>query len=110
VKSIDYRRFSREGDNLVYHLPVSYPEAVLGSSLTVPDPAGEEDITVKIPDSSRSGDRVAVKGRGLGRLDRRGRGDLLVQIEIHVPGRAGRREKKLLEEMASMEAFRPTGR
>lgn len=110
IKEVDYRGFLREGDNLVYLLPVSYPEAVLGSTLAVPDPGGDQDIPVKVPDSSRSGDRLTVKGRGLGRLERRGRGDLLVQLEIHVPRKTGRREKKLLSEMASMETFRPPER
>ncbi len=110
VRSVDYGSFIREGDDLVYRLPVSYPQAVLGDSLTVPDPCGGDGIQVKVPEGSGNGDRVPVKGRGLGRLSRRGRGDLLVEIQIHVPRKPGRREKKLLEEMAAMEAFRPPRR
>lgn len=110
VRSVDYGMFTREGDDLVYPLSVSYPEAVLGAVLQVPDPCGGEAVQVKVPEGVMAGDRIPLKGKGLGRLDRRGRGDLLVQVGIHVPRKHGRRERKLLEEMASMEAFVPSKR
>lgn len=110
VRSVDYGNFLREDDDLVFRLAVSFPQAVLGANLTVPDPCGGEAIPVKVPEGSVSGDRVPVKGRGMGRISRRGRGDLMVEIEIHVPRKPGRREKKLLEEMAAMEAFQPSRR
>ncbi len=110
IGRVDYGSFLREDDNLVYRLRVSYPEAVMGASLHVPHPCGEEAVPVKVPEGSKSGDRIVVRGIGMGRLSRRGRGDLLVQVEIHVPRKPGRREKKLLEEMAAIDSFIPDGR
>jgi molecular chaperone DnaJ len=110
IREVDYRGFIREGDDLVYRLQVSYPEAVSGASLRVPDPCGGEPLEVKVPDGSSTGDRIPLRGKGLGRLDRRGRGDVLVHVDIFVPRKPGRRERKLLEEMASLDGFTPPGR
>ncbi len=110
IRSVDYQGFTREGDDLVHRLPISYPEAVAGAVLPVPDPCGGEPLTVKVPEGVAGGARIALRGKGLGRLDRRGRGDLLVRVEIFVPRKPGRRERKLLEEMASMDGFAPPGR
>src|SRR5262249_8489151 len=53
----------REGNDLMLDLPVTVPEALLGSEVRVPTFSG--DVTVKIPPGSQSGRKMRLKGRGV---------------------------------------------
>jgi molecular chaperone DnaJ len=105
VNGIDYGPFTREEDDLVYQLLVSYPSAVLGGEFTVPAPAGEA-ILVKVPPGTSPGTRLNYRNMGMGRISGRGRGDLIVQVQIHVPGRIKRKEKELLTKLEESSSFR----
>lgn len=109
VNDIDYGPFAREEDDLVYPLTVSYPQAVLGADFEIPAPDGEP-VSVQVPQGTPAGSRIRVRNRGIGRLDRRGRGDLLVEVRIHVPGKVKRKEKELLKELEESPSFRNPGK
>lgn len=104
INKIDYGPYTREDDDLVYPLLVSYSQAVLGDEFSVPIPDGGE-ITVKVPSGTSPGTRLTVKNHGMGRLNRRGRGDLIVQVQVHVPSKVKRREKELLKELEESPSF-----
>ncbi len=75
--------FGRSGDDLLLTVPVTFPEAVLGTTLTVPTLDG--NVTLKVPAGTSSGRTLRVRGRG---VPGRGRnGDLLVTVEVAVPQR-----------------------
>lgn len=76
--------FSRDGDNIVVTVPVTFAEAVNGASIEVPTPAGDT-VRVKVPPFTPSGKRLRVKGRGVPHAG--GAGDLLVRIDIAVPNK-----------------------
>ncbi|SFQ00815.1 molecular chaperone DnaJ [Geodermatophilus dictyosporus] len=79
----DHDLFGRKGDDLTLTVPVTFPEAVLGTTLTVPTLDG--NVTLKVPAGTASGRTLRVRGRG---VPGRGRsGDLLVTIEVAVPQR-----------------------
>ncbi|HEX2051568.1 MAG TPA: DnaJ C-terminal domain-containing protein [Actinomycetota bacterium] len=86
-----------ERGDVVVTVPLTYPEAALGAQVEVPTLDGT--VTVKVPAGTSSGKTLRVKGRGAPR-PKGGHGDLLVKVEIEVPRRLSRREKKLLEELA----------
>ena len=94
-----HERFGRRGTDLVLTLPITYPDAVLGSELTVPTLDGAT-LTVRVPPGTRSGRTFRVRGRGVEARDRTG--DLLVTVEIAVPTNPSARERKLLEELARL--------
>jgi molecular chaperone DnaJ len=75
--------FGRKGDNLTLTLPVTFPEAVLGTTVRVPTLDGSA-VTVKIPPGTTSGRTLRVRGKGVPRRDGT-RGDLLVKVEVAVP-------------------------
>jgi molecular chaperone DnaJ len=62
--------------------------------------------TVKIPPGTRAGSVLRVRGEGVPNLGRRGRGDLLVQVDLEVPARLSRDERKLLESLADARGER----
>jgi molecular chaperone DnaJ len=95
--------FQREGFDLIHHLSVTYPQAALGAKVEVP--ALEEDKnateTVKIRAGVQPGETLVVRGAGVPRLNGRGRGDLICVVEVEVPKRLSREQKRLLKELDS---------
>ena len=94
------RKFGRRGNDLTLTVPITYTEAALGTRLDVPTLNGE--VKVKIPSGTQPGKTFRVRGKGI--VPERGRpGDLLVTVQVAVPSKVSRQEKKLLEELASLE-------
>ncbi|HEY1917165.1 MAG TPA: DnaJ C-terminal domain-containing protein, partial [Streptosporangiaceae bacterium] len=75
--------FKRSGDNLTVTVPVTFPEAVLGSEIKVPSPRGEP-VSVRIPAGTPNGRTFRVRGKGAKRSDGTV-GDLLVTVAVQVP-------------------------
>lgn len=97
VRVADDPRFERHGEHLLSALRLPATRAMLGGSVTVPTLDGEREI--KIPAGSQPGETIRIKGAGLPRLHGRRRGDQHVVLEVVVPGKLGRRERKLVEEL-----------
>jgi molecular chaperone DnaJ len=93
--------FQREGFDLVHRLPVTYPQAALGAKVEVPALEEDEDATqtVKIPSGIQPGETIVVRGAGVPRLNGRGRGDLICVLEVEVPKRLSREQKRLLKDL-----------
>jgi molecular chaperone DnaJ len=75
--------FSRKGDHLHCEVPLTVPEAALGARIRIPTPDGP--VVVTIPAGTQTGQTLRVRGKGWPRLDREGRGDLLVQARVVIP-------------------------
>jgi molecular chaperone DnaJ len=91
-------RFQRDGYDLVHELHVGFPQAALGDTIEVPTLDGENH-KLKIPSGTQPGDHVTVRNKGIPRLDGRGRGDLVVVVQVDVPKKLSRKARKLLEEL-----------
>ena len=94
------RKFGRRDNDLTIHVPITFTEATLGTKIDVPTLNG--GVKVKIPPGTPSGKTFRVRGKGI--APERGKtGDLLVTVDVAVPKKVSRDEKKLLEELASHE-------
>lgn len=100
----DHPFFTRDEDDLYCKVPVSPPQAALGTSLVISTLDGEE--TVEVPSGTQTGQRFRLQGKGMPRLGRRGRGDLFVIVEVQVPGKLSREEKRLYGELLKLEKER----
>ena len=78
-----HRLFGRRGRNLTLVAPVTFPEAVLGATITVPTLDGP--VTLRVPPGTPSGQTLRVRGRGVPASGRDKVGDLLVTVEVAVP-------------------------
>lgn len=87
--------FGRSGDNLTLPLPVTFPEAALGSEVKVPTLEGKT-VTLKLPPGTTNGRVLRVRGNGVTRRDGT-KGDLLVTVEVAVPHKVTGKAKEALE-------------
>jgi molecular chaperone DnaJ len=93
--------FGRSGDDLTLVVPVSFPELVMGTKLTVPTMDGT--VSLKVPAGTANGRTLRVRGKGVtGRHDRAG--DLLVTLQVQVPAKLDRAAKDALEAYAQATA------
>jgi molecular chaperone DnaJ len=92
--------FDRRGPDLVSVLELPLTAAVLGGEVEVDTLDGP--ARVKVPPGTRAGSVLQVRGRGIPHLGRRGRGDLLLHVDVDIPNRLGRKERDLLRSLAEM--------
>jgi len=91
-----HKYFKREGDDLIFETYISFPQAALGTEIAVPTLDGH--TWLKIPPGTQSGTIFRLRGKGMPRLNKYGRGDLLVKVNIKVPTKLSERQKALLRE------------
>lgn len=96
--------FGRNGRDLTITVPVTFPEAALGTKLTVPTLDGDT-VTLKIPSGTPSGKTFRVKGRGV--PAKKGQGDLHVTVEVAVPRKLSAEEKKAVQALAEVSDESP---
>jgi molecular chaperone DnaJ len=92
----------RRGSELYYELPVTFPQAALGATLTVPTVEGGDEVAV--PAGTQSGHEVRLRGKGVPRLRGSGRGDLHVVVNVVVPSKLTKRERELLRQLDEVSA------
>ena len=93
-----HENFEREGSNLIVKRPVSFSEAVLGTTVTVPTLDGSE-LNVKIPAGMQSKSKLRLKGKGLPIPKRDQNGDIMIQIEVNIPKELSEEQTKVVEEL-----------
>ena len=95
--------FGRSGRNLTITVPITFPEAALGTTMTVPTLDGK--VTLKVPAGTSSGKVLRVRGRGVpsgsGRNAKKA-GDLLVKVEVVVPTELTDEQKAAVESLAAV--------
>ena len=89
--------FKRQGNDIYIDFPVSYMDAVLGAKIEVPTLDSVENFD--LPAGTVGGKVFTLKGKGVPRLQEKGRGDFHFRIEIIVPQKISDRQRELLEEL-----------
>jgi molecular chaperone DnaJ len=92
--------FKRAGEDLGCEVKVPMTIAALGGSVDVPTLEGQEQIEVK--PGTQSGEVVRLKGRGMPRLDGRGRGELVGLLRVETPRNLTREQAELLARLANL--------
>ena len=90
--------FTREGNTVLYTLPINFAQAALSAEIEVPTLDGATRL--KIPAGSQTGDILHLKGKGIPHLRRNGRGDQLVTLFVATPDSLTKKQRQLLEELA----------
>jgi molecular chaperone DnaJ len=88
--------FERRGADLYCTIPISFPQAALGATIRIPTLQGEMDLA--IPEGTQSGQIFRQRGKGLPN-PHGGRGDLYVNIQLVVPSKLSREQRRALEQL-----------
>jgi molecular chaperone DnaJ len=90
--------FNRDGMDTYVDIPVSFPQAAMGASVTVPTLEGE--LAMMLPAGTQAGTVLRMKGRGMPSVRGSQRGDHHVTVHVMVPTKMNKRQRDLLEEYA----------
>lgn len=93
------RRFERDGANLMMDHTISFPMAALGGEVDIESLEGP--VRLKIPAGTQPGTHFRINGHGLPHLKSRGKGDLFVRVQVNVPKKISKDQKKLIQDLAA---------
>ncbi|GAA0727828.1 molecular chaperone DnaJ [Sphingomonas japonica] len=94
--------FEREGTTLFARAPISFTTAALGGSIDIPGLDGEVH-SIRIAPGTQGGRELRQRGGGMPVLQGRGRGDMVIRIEVETPTRLSARQRELLQEFRETE-------
>jgi molecular chaperone DnaJ len=99
-------RFERHDEDLLHKVRLGIAEASLGRSIEVPLIDGGT-YEMDVPAGTQPGSIFRLAREGMPKLRRRGRGDLLVEIEVVVPSSVSAEEEELLRRLAELRDEEP---
>ena len=99
VTVLPHQLFKRDGNNILYELPINFAQAALGAEVAVPTLYGE--IRLKVPAGSQTGKFFCFRGKGIPHLHRGGRGDQMVRLLVVTPEKLNKEQRRLFNELAN---------
>ena len=98
IRIDDHELFERDGDDLRRRHPISFPQATFGDTVEVPTLDGT--VEMDVPPGTQSSETFRLKGKGMPRLQRRGHGDMYVQVRVVTPEDLNDEQREALEAFA----------
>ncbi len=95
----------REGNDLIYNMFISIPDAILGTHVEVP--TVDNNVKIKIEPGTQPGKILRLRGKGLPEVNGYGRGDLLVNVNVWIPKSINKEELKVFEKFRESDSFTP---
>ncbi len=105
ISEEEHPQLERDGNDLIYTLDISFPDAVLGANVEIPTVEG--NVKIHIDEGTQSGKILRLRGKGVPDVNGYGRGDLLVNVQVYIPKNVTKDEKKILEKLQESESFKP---
>ena len=93
-----HKFFERDGDDLHCVIPISFPQAALGTDLEIETLEGREAI--KVAEGTQSGKEFRLRGKGVPHLNERGKGDLIVEVRVATPTKLSKEQKQLMKQLS----------
>ena len=97
--------FQRDGNDLLYSLFVSVPDAITGCEAEIPAIDGK--LRIKVAPGTQSGTVLRLRGKGVPDVNGYGAGDMMVAVNVWIPKNLTSEEKKLIEKLKSSSSFDP---
>ena len=105
VEEEEHQQLKRDGNNIIFDLPLNFVDAVLGKEIEVPVISGRVKINIK--PGTQAGEVLRLKGKGLKDINGYGVGDQLIYVNIYTPKTISFDEKELLEKLRDSPNFHP---
>ena len=102
IEEKEHEEFHREEDHIIYDLGISFSQAALGVSLTIPTLYG--DTSFNIPAGTQSGKQFRLRQKGLPRVNSNYIGDQIVRIQLITPTKLSGKEKEIFENLSEIES------
>jgi len=93
----DHPVFERHDNDLHCRIPINVAQAVLGARIQAPTLEGPHEL--QIPEGTQNGTQIKIKGKGIAEVQGKGRGDLIVHIDVRVPTKLTREQRRIFEEL-----------
>jgi len=104
IEEQQHEHFVRDGNDILYRLPVSVSQAALGDDVEVPTLLGK--VRMKVPEGTQSGRMFRLGGKGIPDVEGRGVGDQLVEVAVWTPTRLSAQERGLFDELERLHQDR----
>jgi len=95
----------RDGNDLIYPLFVSVPDATLGTTVEIPTVDGK--VKIKVEQGTQPGKILRLRGKGIPEVNGYGKGDLLVTVNVWIPKEVTKDERSALEKLNNSKNFQP---
>lgn len=105
IQEEEHPELIRDGNDLIYSLFLSMPDAILGTTAEIPTVDGR--VKIKIDPGTQSGKILRLRGKGIPEINGYGRGDLLVNIQVWTPQSVTRDEARIIEKLKESDSFTP---
>lgn len=105
IEEEEHAELKRDGANLHYELYVNFADAALGTTVEVPTVEGRARI--KMEPGTQGGKLLRLRGKGLPDMDRGGKGDIIVHVNVWTPKTLTKQEKDMMETLRNSDNFRP---
>ena len=90
----EHKMFKRDGQDIILEMPISFVQAALGATLTVPTVDGK--VQYDLPEGTQTGTVFRLRGSGVPSINGRGRGDQYVKVNVEIPRNLNHEQKELL--------------
>ncbi len=107
-EEIPHEVFQRQGDDIIYELNLSIPEAVLGGDIEIPTLTGR--VKIKLEPGLSPGKILRLRGKGLPNVNTNKSGDQLIVVNVYVPNKISSQEKELMQQLMNSSNFKPKER
>ena len=104
IEEEKHPQLERDGDDLIYSLFISVPQAINGCQVEIPAVDGK--LKIKIEPGTQPGKVLRLRGKGLPSVNGFGNGDLLVFVQVWIPRKLSKEEKEMVSRMEESENFK----
>lgn len=105
IEEEEHEVLKRDGNNILYDLYIPFPDAILGTDVTVPTVNGKAKI--KIEPGTQGGKVLRLRNKGIPEVNGYRTGDQMVNVNVWTPQTLSKEEKKMVEKMKDSENFIP---
>jgi molecular chaperone DnaJ len=100
-----HKYFKRKNSSILLDLPITFPEAAMGTTVEIPTLDGK--VKLKVPAGTSDGRKFRLRGKGAPKAKGKGHGDMIVTARIVVPKKMTAKEKELVKKLKELEKEDP---
>lgn len=99
INLMDHPVFKREDDDTLMTRDIKFSEAALGSEIEV-ETIDKKTLRLKIPPGTQNNAKFRLKGYGMPHMNKKGRGDAYIYVNIAVPKKLTDKQEKIIKELS----------